>query len=103
MTRLCQTIPLVACPRSPHYILASGYLPSQPNHPRTKETVMTLSPDWPWHFMPILMMLVMVGANHVITHIRTERRYLIEASRLCAALSSELRLLQDIYRMNLGL
>lgn len=55
------------------------------------------------HYLPLLLMLSIVAVNHLITHQRTERRYALEALRLRAALSSELRALQDTYQMNLDL
>lgn len=64
---------------------------------------MNVAGDWMLHSMPVLLMLGMVGLNHLIMHHRTERRYALEASRLRAALISELRALQEIYRMNLEL
>jgi hypothetical protein len=48
-------------------------------------------------------MLGAVALNHVIVHRRTERRYAVEAARLCAGLAAELRVLGELYETNLDL
>ena len=56
-----------------------------------------------YHFLPVLLMLVMVVLNHVIIHQRAERRYALESARLCAGLIAELRVLRELYEKNLDL
>jgi len=56
-----------------------------------------------FHLFPVLFMLAVVAINHVIVYRRTEKRYAIEAERLCAGLTAELRMLRELYDQNLGL
>jgi hypothetical protein len=70
---------------------------------REKELPMTILEPSIYHFLPILLMLGMVALNHMIVHQRTERRYSIEAARLRAGLTAEMRVLVDLYAKNLEL
>ena len=57
-------------------------------------------------FFPLCYFSVMLGAvliNHVTTHVRTEKRFALEACRLRGALGAELRSLQSLFAGNLKL
>jgi hypothetical protein len=57
-------------------------------------------------FFPLCYISVMIGVvliNHVTTHLRTEKRFALEASRLHGALGAELRSLQSLFAGNLNL
>lgn len=57
-------------------------------------------------FVPLCYFSVMIGAvviNHVTTHLRTEKRFALEESRLRGALGAELRSLQSLFAGNLKL
>jgi hypothetical protein len=58
---------------------------------------------WIGPFIPVVFMLSVVIANHVITGQRNDRKKTAEAARFCAALAAELRALLDLYKMNLDL
>jgi len=64
---------------------------------------MNITGEWMWHLLPLMLMLGMVGLNHLIVHQRAERRYELEASRLRSALVAELRALHKLYLTNLDL
>ena len=54
-------------------------------------------------FIPVLLMLTIVVANHVVAGLRSDRKTAAEASRFCVALSAELRAMLDLYNFNLDL
>jgi len=58
---------------------------------------------WTLNLAPIAMMLGIVIANHIMMHRRKGQTDQVEAAKLRTALLSELRSLQDIYRVNLEL
>jgi hypothetical protein len=64
---------------------------------------MNITGEWMWHLLPVVLMLGMIGLNHVIMHQRAERRYELEANRLRSALVAELRALHKLYLTNLDL
>jgi hypothetical protein len=55
------------------------------------------------NFVPVLMMLAILVANHALTHHRSGRREDLEGTRLKAALTAELRALRELYQKNLKL
>ena len=55
------------------------------------------------NFVPVLMMLAILVANHALTHHRSGRREDVEGTRLKAALMAELKALRDLYQKNLKL
>jgi hypothetical protein len=55
------------------------------------------------NFAPVLMMLAILVANHVLTHHRSGRREDVEGARLKAALMAELKALRELYQKNLKL
>jgi hypothetical protein len=61
---------------------------------------MTIEGHWV-NFVPVLMMLAILAVNHTLTHHRSSRREDEEATRLKAALMSELRALRELYQQNL--
>lgn len=58
---------------------------------------------WLFPLSYILMTVSVVLVNHVTTHVRTEKRFALEACRLHGALSAELRSLQSLFTGNLKL
>jgi len=61
---------------------------------------MLLAGHW-INFAPVLMMLVILTLNYAFTRYRGDRRDAQDEARLRVALISELRALQEVYRMNL--
>jgi hypothetical protein len=55
------------------------------------------------NFVPVLMMLAILVANHALTHHRSGRREDLEGTRLKAALTAELKALRELYQKNLKL
>jgi hypothetical protein len=55
------------------------------------------------NFVPVLMMLAILVANHALTHHRSGRREDVEGTRLKAALTAELKALRELYQKNLKL
>lgn len=55
------------------------------------------------NFIPVLMMLAILVANHALTHRRSGRREDVEAARLKVALMAELKALRELYQKNLKL
>ena len=58
---------------------------------------------WIAPFIPVVLMLSVVIANHIVTAQRNDRKTAAEASRFSAALAAELRAMLDLYKMNLDL
>jgi hypothetical protein len=67
------------------------------------ETDMHPTVIWTLNLASIAVMLGAVIINHVMTHRRKGQADQLEAAKLRTALLSELRALQDIYRVNLDL
>ena len=58
---------------------------------------------WITPFIPVLLMLSIVVANHVVAGQRSDRKTAAEASRFSVALSAELCAMLDLYKLNLDL
>ena len=58
---------------------------------------------WFFPLSYILVMICVVLTNHVTTHLRSEKRFALEACRLRGALGAELRSLQSLFAGNLDL
>jgi hypothetical protein len=58
---------------------------------------------WVTPLIPVVLMLSIIIANHVVTGQRNDRKTAAEASRFSAALGAELRAMLDLYKMNLDL
>jgi hypothetical protein len=58
---------------------------------------------WIGPFAPVLLMLVIVIANHAVAGQRNDKKTGAEASRLSAALAAEVRAVLELYRLNLEL
>ena len=58
---------------------------------------------WIAPFIPVVLMLSIVIANHIVTAQRNDRKTAAEASRFSAALVAELRAMLDLYKINLDL
>jgi hypothetical protein len=62
-----------------------------------------LAGHWIASFTPVLLMMCIIGSNHLINILRTDRKAATEASRLRFALAAELRAMVDLYNANLQL
>ena len=58
---------------------------------------------WVTPLIPVVLMVSIIIANHIVAGQRNDRKTAAEASRFSAALAAELRALLDLYRMNLDL
>lgn len=58
---------------------------------------------WIGPFIPAVLMLSIVIANHVVTGQRNDRKAAAEATRFSAALAAEMRAMLDLYKVNLDL
>jgi hypothetical protein len=58
---------------------------------------------WIAPFIPVVLMLSVVIANHIVTGQRNDRKTAAEAARFSAALVAELGAMLDLYKMNLDL
>ena len=69
-----------------------------------EEAIMSdVAHHWITPFIPVLLMLSIVVANHVVAGQRSDRKTAAEASRFSVALSAELRAMLDLYSINLDL
>ena len=54
---------------------------------------------WVTPLIPVVLMLSIIIANHVVTGQRNDRKTAAEASRFSAALAAELRAMLDLYKI----
>jgi hypothetical protein len=59
--------------------------------------------NWVTPLVPVVLMLSIVVANHIVAGQRNDRKTAAEASRFSAALAAELHAMLNLYKMNLDL
>jgi hypothetical protein len=59
--------------------------------------------EWLWHISILALVIGMMFINRTLSGRRLERRTALEADRLRTALAAELRVLEELYRVNLDL
>ena len=59
--------------------------------------------NWVTPLVPVVLMLSIVVANHIVAGQRNDRKTAAEASRFSAALAAELHAMLSLYKMNLDL
>jgi hypothetical protein len=64
---------------------------------------MAIPGDWLWHLSVLTLVIAIMLVNRTLSARRLERRTSLESERLRTALAAELRVLEELYRVNLDL